>query len=146
GTYRAPLGDTLNAHTYTADQARTVWYSGNNTNVLTGQTWLNGGPATAATPYPAASGPLAVLSNVATGPVPVGILGAMNNGANFQWLGDIAEVIVYDHALTGPERHQVEESLIRKYQTVTALPPTAPVATPNGGKFTGSASVSLTTI
>ena len=58
------------------------------------------------------------------------------------WLGDLAELIVYDRALTPVERKEVEDYLAQKYAAyvVTAG---APEFTPNGATFEGSVEVSL---
>jgi hypothetical protein len=98
---------------------------------------VNGTTAT----YPAATGPLAVLTSIATGPVASSHLGQTSN--SYFWQGDIAEVVIYDHALTGEERHQVEDYLLRKYGSVSGLLPSSPAFSPNGGVFSGSTTVSL---
>ncbi len=140
--YRTPLGDP-NAFPYLSGYGRQIWYPGNLASVLTGQTWLNGAPVDGTQAvYPDVTQPLAVLTSIATAPaVPASQLGSGYGG--YLWQGDIAEVVLFDHALTGPERHQVEEYLMRKYASVPALPPSTPAITPNGGRFTGVATISL---
>jgi len=123
GNYHAPLGDTSVVWTYTAEYTRNLWTGNDTAAVLNGATWLNGAPATSSTPYPAATGPLAVLSNVATGPVPTAFVGIANNAASFPWSGDIAEVLVYDHALSSSDDKEVATYLARRYKIVSSFLP-----------------------
>ncbi len=142
--YYSPLGETGSVDTYTG-RDRYLWNSVASDRVEYGETWLNGVPVDGrATSYPDPSGPLAVLTSIATGPVPTADVGCYWSRGNF-WYGDIAEVIIYGAALSGVERHQVEEYLMRKYASVPNLPPSAPSATPNGGVFTGTTTVALQT-
>jgi hypothetical protein len=85
---------------------------------------------------------LAALSVAATSPVPVAFIGY---GNGFYWHGDIAEVVAFARDLSGPERHRVEEYLMRKYSTLASLPPVAPTFTPNGGRFADVVEVALAT-
>ena len=149
GGYCAPLGTTT-GNTYTSGWGRQIWHSSwDPASVVNGETWLNGVAVDGMVRmYPAANEGLAVLTSIATAAVPTEHVGAGFGGGsspgNF-WQGDIAEVLIYDRALSGMERHQVEEYLMRKYGSVPNLAPSPPTASPNGGLFTGSVEVSLTT-
>ena len=39
------------------------------------------------------------------------------NGSNYFWWGDLAELIIYDRALSSSERQQIEAYLKAKYGT-----------------------------
>jgi hypothetical protein len=69
-------------------------------------------------------------------------LGIIPGGSNW-WIGDIQEVMVYDHQLTAAEQDFVELYLANKYGiwAPTLLP--APTFTPTGGSFASSQSVSI---
>jgi hypothetical protein len=140
--YRTPVGDASSL-TYLSDYGREVWYPADPAPVLNGQTWLNGVPVDGAkVSYPPAAAPMAVLTSIATDPV-VPVTFVSSGAGGYGWQGDIAEVVLFDRELAGPERHQVEEYLMRKYASVPLLPPSAPVITPNGGTFTGGATIGL---
>jgi hypothetical protein len=113
--------------------------------VLNGQTWVNGRPVNGvAEPRPRK---LAVVSLVTTGPTNADRFG--RDAINAFWWGDLAELVIYDRALTATERNAVEDYLIAKYKievtTGELTPASAPQITPHGGVFASSATVSLST-
>jgi len=62
------------------------------------------------------------------------------------WYGDLAELIVYSRELTSEERQSVEDYLTEKYRPSGAAPPAAaPRLSPNGGEFSGSQVVTMST-
>ena len=141
--YRAPLGDT-SGYAYMSGSSREIWYGGDAAQIRSGETWLNGQAVTGTTTtYPDAAGPLAVVTSIATAPAASSYLG--QSSGTYYWQGDIAEVVIYDRALTGEERYQVEQYLLRKYASVDGLLPSSPVFTPNGGLLAGPTMVSLST-
>jgi hypothetical protein len=89
---------------------------------------------------------MSVLSVVTTGGVSAHNFGKDRYSTaynDYNWKGDLAELIVYGEALTGPQRTTIEEYLSLKY----GLDPVAarPTASPNGGAFSGSVEVVLQT-
>jgi hypothetical protein len=64
------------------------------------------------------------------------------NGTNFFWWGDLAEMIVYDRPLTDSERTQVETYLAQKYHPYAPAVST-PRISPPGGVFEQSTTVTL---
>ncbi len=63
---------------------------------------------------------------------------------NRPWAGDVAEVVIFGRPLGAAERRAVEDYLLAKYRTVPASA-SAPTASPNGGAFSGTVTVSLST-
>jgi len=59
-------------------------------------------------------------------------------------LGDLAEILIYDHALSAAEQAQVGVYLSNKYGLSFTSP--APVMTPNGGSYSSSVSVSFASV
>jgi hypothetical protein len=59
---------------------------------------------------------VSVLSVTTTGDTIANSLGTLRGTDQFWW-GDIAEVVIYDRALTTTERQQVEAYLKAKYET-----------------------------
>jgi hypothetical protein len=93
-----------------------------------GSVWLNGQAVDAAkTPFPKQLGVITIES---TGPVEANQLARDRQFAGRSWQGDIAEILVYDVALTDVQRQTVEKYLLAQYgikpaaDSVTA--PTAP--------------------
>ena len=74
------------------------------------------------------------LATSSTGAAPANVALTSNFIAKSNWAtdalfqGEIAEVIVYNRALTIPERQQVENYLNQKYRLVSASPPLSPNA------------------
>ena len=69
-------------------------------------------------------------------------VGAATGGTN-GWTGDVAEVLVYDHHLSQSELQQVTLYLATKYGLAANGP--APTISPNGGSFTSTQSVTIST-
>jgi hypothetical protein len=82
-----------------------------------------------------------VVSLVTTGPVSAAKFGEATNSS--PWLGDLAELILYDRPLDAAERRAVEDYLLAKYVTTGVV--TTPVISPAGGVFTDAVTVSLST-
>jgi alpha-tubulin suppressor-like RCC1 family protein len=62
----------------------------------------------------------------------------------YPWSGDIAEVLVYNRPLNSAELEQVAVYLAVKYNLLLNVP--APTITPDGGAFTGTTSVSFSSV
>jgi len=108
-------------------------------SVTGGQTWLNGVPIEGrTTPRP---NQMSVVSLVTLGGMSADRFGS--GTSQTPWWGDLAELVIYDRALPAEERAAVEAYLQVKYRVGPVVH--APIASPNGGVFTGSASVSLET-
>jgi hypothetical protein len=85
---------------------------------------------------------LSIISVVTTGN-----MSAQKFGAAYQsspWLGDLAELLVYDRALAPGERQAVEDYLVRSYRPYVPSVGT-PAITPAGGVFSGSTTVQIAT-
>jgi len=138
---RTLIGDGSTADFYGAATNWWVYqppYVGTSAFVVNGQTWVNGAPVNGRT-TPKAKAP-AVLCVETTAGVTASLLGG--GYVSNHWKGHLAELVVYERALTAFERKSVEDYLAVRYAAYA--PATgAPVATPNGGRFDGSVSVSL---
>ena len=64
--------------------------------------------------------------NTKTATSPRGAVTSLSIGGNANWIGDIAEIIIYDSALSTSERQQVEGYLAWKWGLVSNLPATHP--------------------
>ena len=84
------------------------------------------------------TGTLSGVQNLSPG-ITFGADGAAANG----WQGDVAEVLVYDHQLSNVELQQVTLYLASKYGLAANGP--APSISPNGGSFSSTQSVTITT-
>jgi len=84
---------------------------------------------------------MSVVSLVTTGNVNANNFGRSYTQSN--WWGDLAELIIYDRPLSVTERKAVEDYLLVKYQLGGSV--SAPIVSPNGGMFTGSVTVSIST-
>lgn len=69
-------------------------------------------------------------------------IGAATGGSS-GWTGDVAEVLVYDHQLSQTELQQVTLYLAAKYGLAANGP--APTISPNGGSFSSTQSLTITT-
>jgi hypothetical protein len=110
-------------------------------NIRNGQTYLNGQPIDGTTTDRPRT--LSLLSLVTTTSVTASNFAIDRNLAGRAWWGDLAELIVYDRALSPSERRSVEEYLRAKYRIANMATP--PVISPNGGLFGGSVLVSMNT-
>jgi hypothetical protein len=94
-----------------------------------GKTFLNGQEMDASkTPFPKK---LSVISMQSTGPVEANQLARDRQFAGRSWQGDIAEVLLYDAALSWADRQTVEKYLIAKYHIDTGS--IAPAVLPGNG-------------
>ncbi len=108
--------------------------------VTGGQTRVNGLPVDGLkTPRPRT---MAVVSLVTTGPVPADKFGPSYGSS--PWAGDLAELIVYDQALSALEVREVEDYLLAKYAIGSKV--TAPLISPPGGVVDGTQTVSIATL
>jgi hypothetical protein len=116
--HRTLLAD--DGYTYMSGWDRQIWHTGNTAAVRDGQTWLNGAPVQdyRYVYYPPADGPLAVLTSIATSPVTTTHIGAYA-GIRYFWLGDIAEILIYDRALPPAEGDAVGVYLSKRHKIVS---------------------------
>jgi hypothetical protein len=139
------LGDIDTSHLDFYPGGSTLWRSDTSTLILNGQTWLNGAPVDGTmTARPAA---MAVLEVAPTAPVSADrLFNHAYSGWSWPWQGEIAELAIYDHALSSMERKAIADSLALKYGLAASYQGTtgAPAVSPNGGRFTGSVAVTLT--
>ena len=94
-----------------------------------GKTFLNGQEMDATkTPFPKQ---LSVISMQSTGPVEANQLARDRQFGARSWQGDIAEVLLYDVALSWTDRQNVEKYLLAKYHIDTSA--VAPAVLPGNG-------------
>ena len=135
-SWRQFLGDATADDFYPG--ATQLWWAWTSPSILNGQTWLNGVAVDGQmTNRPQA---MSVLSVLTTAGVTADRL--FSGKSNYPWLGDIAELVVYDQPLTASQRTSVEHYLALKYG-LNAGPVAPPEFMPNGGTFTGSVEVTL---
>jgi hypothetical protein len=139
--YRALLGDNVNYHLL-GGSGHQIWDATfTSASVKNGETYLDGvqidGLTTNRPTVPA------VLSLVTTGSVTADGFSADRASLNRSWFGDLAELIVYERAVTSAERRAVEEYLARRYATAAPVLP-RPVVAPNGGTLAAPTAVSIT--
>ena len=138
---RSLLGDASTGNDFRGGSAGTLWASdATATQTVNGSTFINGLPVVGtATPRPKS---MSVISLVTTSGASANFFGTSFGTQEFWW-GDLAEMIIYDRALTSSERAEVEGYLTAKYAIGGEVVP--PSVSPNGGIFTGEASVAITT-
>jgi hypothetical protein len=78
------------------------------------------------------------LNNIQPG-ITIGMIHGYSQ--DYHTVGDIAEVLIYDHQLSTAESQQVGVYLANKYNLAYTLP--APTITPNGGSFSSSTTVTI---
>ncbi len=102
-----------------------------------GKTWLNGQEIAASkTPLPKQLGVICILS---TGPVQANQLARDRQFGGRSWRGEIAEILLYNVALSWHDREAVEQYLLHKYQIKPNA--IAPAVLPGNGA--GPASVAV---
>jgi hypothetical protein len=140
--YRFLLGDPVNYH-FCSDPTTKIWTTSyTSPSILNGETRLNGALVNGATTdRPLA---LSLLSVVATGDVTAATFSKDRTSDN-SWWGDLAELLIFDRALSANEREAIEAYLAAKYALFT---PTvgAPTITPAGGTVSGQQLVQLDTL
>ena len=139
---RSLLGDDAVAYAWRGGYGSpgTIWDGSASAPVREGQTWVNGrmvDPASERRPQA-----LSVVSIVTTGGMPAQKFGAAYSSS--PWLGDLAELLVYDRPLTPGERQAVEDYLVRTYRPYVPAVGT-PAISPAGGVFSGSTTVQIST-
>jgi hypothetical protein len=139
--YRPLLGHSSFNNDFIGDYGAPgdIWRSCcTSTQVRGGHTRLNGVPVDGTvTPRPRT---LSVISLVTTDVVSADRFGT--DPGYSPWWGDLAELVIYNRALTDDEVLTVEYYLMNKYGLAPQAAP--PVASPSGGVLTGPATVSLT--
>jgi len=110
--YRFLLGDASTYH-FQSGSASQIWGSSARAAVRNGETRLNGELVDGrVTDRPTN---LSVVSVVTTGSVNAGALSRDRSYADRSWWGDVAELVIYDRALSPAEVRSVEEFLAGRY-------------------------------
>jgi hypothetical protein len=110
--YHYLLGDAT-GYPWSSGGTRQLWSGYASANVTGGQTRINGALVNgAATNRPTA---LSVISVVAAGSVPAANFAWDAGAANYPWWGELAELVVYDAALSDADRLAVEQYLGARY-------------------------------
>jgi len=117
------LGDPGSYHFHRSDAGPNgpLWSQWTNGNIVAGTTKLMGNPINGATTW-LPGGSFQLISVVTIGNVEASTLSNDRNIANRSWLGDVAEVLIYDKALSSAEEAQVGSYLATKYGLTTAYP------------------------
>jgi Fibronectin type III domain len=125
------LGDDSSYQFHRGDSNGALWannYSDN--HIKNGVTRLMGN-AIDGTSVSLPSGSFQLVSLVTDGDVQANRI-CQDRTAHGSWQGDIAEILIYDRALTGAEELQVGSYLSTKYALSTAYPVLVPPLTPTG--------------
>jgi len=125
--YHFLLGDG-STYAFHSGSARQIWGSNTDAAVLTGQTRVNGVLVDGTTTNRPTT--LSVVSLVTASSVSADAF-SRDRTYGRSWWGDLAELIVFDRALTNVERKAVEDGLALKYGLYVPTVGT-PVITPNG--------------
>ena len=139
--YRMLLGDS-SSYPFSSDAATKIWSTAyTSAAVLNGETRLNGVLVNGTTTERPTT--LALLSAVTTGDVAASTF-SKDRGYDYSWWGDLAELLIFDRALSPSERQSIEGYLAAKYALFT---PTvaAPVVDPAGGALPGPRLVQIGT-
>jgi hypothetical protein len=136
------IGDGSVGNDFRGGSAGTIWGTDSGVTLTTsGSTFVNGVPVNGTTTMRPKT--LSVVSLVTTSAATASLLGTTFGGSSEFWWGDLAEVIIYDRALTSAERSRVDGYLTAKYgiggKAVT------PSVSPNGGLFANEVEVSIST-
>jgi autotransporter-associated beta strand protein len=114
------LGDSSAYDFHSGDS--TIWAPYANPTVINGTTKLMGAVVDGtATALPSSS--YSLVSLVTTGPVRANTLSQDRTISGRSWTGDVAELLVYDRALSSAEEISVGNYLANKYGLVTAYSP-----------------------
>ena len=125
------LGDDSSYQFHRGTVNGPLWDSGYaDANIKNGTTKLMGN-AINGTSTSLPSGSFQLISLVTTGNVTANQI-TQDRVYHGSWQGDIAEVLIYDRALTGAEELQVGGYLSAKYALSTTYPPLNPPAAPTG--------------
>ena len=119
------LGDSADYHFHRPSANGPLWDGGYASGNITGGTTKLMGNAINGTSTSLPSASFQVVSLVTTGNVRADQICQDRWGNNRSWQGDIAEILIYDRALTGAEELQVGTYLSAKYGLTTAYPSTA---------------------
>jgi hypothetical protein len=136
-----------------------IWSGGAESFVKDGQTWVNGLPVNAVGGAPGESDPvdvarrpreMSVISWVTSGQGGHGLYFGRSKtqvgwgtSADVFWHGDLAELIIYDRALSAWERQAVEDYLLARYQPLERVTP--PVIDPPGQVIDIATTVTIAT-
>lgn len=137
--YRYLLGDG-SVYDFCSDGTKKIWdVSYASANIKTGETRINGALVNGtSTDRPTT---LSLISLTTTGNVSADSFSRDRANGRY-WMGDLAELIVYERPLSDAERVTVEGYLTTKYN-LYAPPRRAPEIVPNGGRFADNLTVAL---
>jgi hypothetical protein len=139
--YRFLLGDPTNYH-FCSDPTTKLWSSSyTSASILNGETRLNGALVNGVTTDRPAS--LSLVSVVTTADVSAATF-SKDRSSDYSWWGDLAELVIYDRALSESERQSIEGYLAARYALFTPTV-SAPQVSPAGGRVSGSQLVQLDT-
>jgi hypothetical protein len=138
--YRFLFGDAT-AYDFYSGAAHELWSVHSNPAITGGETRINGVLVNGMTTNRPTN--LSVVSLVTTANVTADAF-SRDRIYGRSWRGDLAELVVYDRALTAAERKSVEDALALKYKLFTPTVAT-PTITPAGGTISGSQTVQITT-
>jgi hypothetical protein len=139
--YRFLLGDQPEYH-FCSDSTTKIWVAGyTSSSILNGETRLNGTLVNGTTTDRPTS--LSVLSVVTTGDV-VAKTFSKDRTQDNSWWGDLAELMIFDRAVTAVERDAIENYLAAKYALYSPKAAT-PTIEPAGGTLVGPQIVQIGT-
>jgi hypothetical protein len=111
--YSFLLGDYATYH-FCSGASRQIWSSSYvSASIKNGETRLDGALIDGTTTDRPTT--LSVLSVVTTGPVTADALSRDRTATSYSWWGDVAELVIFDRALTTQEIRDVEEFLADRY-------------------------------
>jgi hypothetical protein len=138
---RLLLGDSQGTFDFWGGTS-SLWHPASSVSVRDGATWLDGIPVDGVTTERPTT--FAILSLVTTANVTADNFAQYLNQGTTSWSGDLAELIIYEAPLSAQHRRAVEDYLAVKYRPYAAAAAT-PLVSPAGGRFTGNATVTLST-
>ncbi|MFI4942732.1 MAG: chitobiase/beta-hexosaminidase C-terminal domain-containing protein, partial [Burkholderiales bacterium] len=140
--YRFLLGDPINYH-FCSDATTKLWTTSySSPSILNGETRLNGSLVNGVTTDRPVT--LSLLSVVTTGDVTAATF-SKDRASDYSWWGDLAELLIFDRALSATERQAIEGYLAAKYALFTPTVAT-PVVEPAGGTLSGPQVVQIGTL